>query len=52
MGSARPRSYLSQIVRRCIEAAQAVGLEQGDSKGKLTDELICAVIEAVRSVVH
>lgn len=49
MGSARRRSYLSQIVRRCIEAAQVTSLERGDFEDKLTDALIGAVIETVRA---
>lgn len=37
-----------KTVRRYVEAAQAAGLERDDSEDNLTDDLIGAVIEAVR----
>jgi hypothetical protein len=38
-----------KTVRRYVEAAVAAGLKRGDDEAKLTDELLGAVVEAVRA---
>jgi transposase len=38
-----------KTVRRYVEAAVAAGLKRGDDEGKLTDELLGAVVEAVKA---
>lgn len=38
-----------KTVRRYVEAAGAAGLQRGDGEGKLTDELLGAVAEAVKA---